>query len=492
MERVWHGVPADSTRTSISFSEQDLEVFSDASGDRNPLHLCKDYARRTPYGQQVIFGCLGAMACLGRLVLPESRTVTSLQAEFRPMFLGVNYRVETSEKEGIFVVQLFDGGLPVVSLSLTTGSTGGSVPDSEQTPGPPFFEHREAVVREPEEIIPGLEIAGEYAVDHSALAVLSKRWGDVDSFLATILCWSSYLVGMELPGASALFSKMALHFDPVVRRPERLAYQASVASVESRFSQIRMEAVLRARGHVIASGQLWSFVRPRLPEVEQTGVTGVRPDALFGRAAAVIGASRGLGAAMRRALDSRGASVYSLARSPSSTETPLSEVGDAADPLALRRLRDRVVKEQGRLDFLICNACPPMLPLRLEASSAERVGAYINLAVSLALTPLCWFLDLLNSSNGCAVIISSLAVEQPVSEWPHYIAAKQAVEMLARVASLQYPRVHMLIVRPPKLLTTLTNTPMGRLGAMSPGLFANHLATRLEQPLEPGRIEIFT
>jgi hypothetical protein len=55
---------------------------------------------------------------------------------------------------------------------------------------------------------------------------------------------------------------------------------------------------------------------------------------------------------------------------------------------------------------------------------------------------------------------------------------------------MQYRRVRTLIVRPPKLLTTLTNTPLGRLGAASPALLANRIAARLEDPLEPGKTEI--
>jgi len=179
-----------------------------------------------------------------------------------------------------------------------------------------------------------------------------------------------------------------------------------------------------------------------------------------------------------------------MARSGNAGDLSRTEVGDAADPQALRRLGERVSREHGRLDFLICNACPPILPLRLEPNAAGRIAAYINLAVSLTLAPLCEFLELLNSSEGCAVIISSAAVERPVREWPHYVAAKQAVEALARVASLQYPSIRTLIVRPQKLLTTMTNTPMGRLRAASPGQLANRIAARLEDPLKPGETEI--
>ena len=142
------------------------------------------------------------------------------------------------------------------------------------------------------------------------------------------------------------------------------------------------------------------------------------------------------------------------------------------------------------MDFLICNASPPVLPLRLEPNAAGRISAYIDLAVSLILTPLSEFLELLNRSDGCVVIISSAAVESPVREWPQYVAAKQAVEALGFVAALQYPRVRTLVVRPQKLLTSMTNTPMGRLGAASPGFLANRIAARLEEPLEPGKTEI--
>jgi NAD(P)-dependent dehydrogenase (short-subunit alcohol dehydrogenase family)/acyl dehydratase len=466
----------------ITFTERDLAVFSEASGDRNPLHLSQEYARRTPYGQPVVFGCLGAMACLGHIRLPAGWSATSLEAEFlRPMFLGVTYRVETSEKEGKWKARLFDGSLPTVSVTVTAELSHGKEPLEEMAAA---FERREAAVRQQEDIVPGLKISGVYACDAVALA----RWGTVDRLLEMVLCWSSYVVGMELPGESALFSKLALHFHGTARWPAMMAYRASVAAVDSRIGQISMDVSLLASDSVVASGQCWSYIRPPVPEVEEIDSTEVSPDSLAGRTAVVIGSSRGLGAAMKRAIELRGAVVYGLARSGDAGR--LSEMGDAADPEVLRQLRERVSREQGRLDFLVCNACPPILPLRLEPNAAERIGAYINLAVSLTLAPLAEFLELLNRSGGCAVIVSSAAVEQPVREWPHYAAAKRAVEALGYAASLQYPRVRTLIVRPQKLLTTMINTPMGRVGAASPGLLANRIAARLEDPPEPGKTEI--
>jgi NAD(P)-dependent dehydrogenase (short-subunit alcohol dehydrogenase family)/acyl dehydratase len=476
--------------TSISFTKQDLAAFSEASGDRNPLHLNPEEARRTPYGQPVVFGCLGAIACLGRIHVPSGWSVASLKVEFlRPMFQDVNYRIEVSETTSQWRVRLFDGTLPVISLALTAEFSHGSDTPEELAPAP-MFERRDALVRPEAEIVPGLTVSGTYACNEAALAAVVARWQRPDSFLARILCWCSYLVGMELPGDSALFSKLELCFPGRGDGSTPLAYRASVVSLDSRFGQIRMDVALLSGASPVATGQLWSYVRSPVPELEEIDCTDVRPDGLAGRVAVLTGSSRGLGAALKRSLESRGALVYGIARSPGDADLARTQVGDAADPEALRRLRDRVSKEHGRLDFLICNACPPILPLRLEPNALDRIGAYINLAISLTLAPLSEFLDLLNQSDGCAVIISSAAAEHPVREWPHYVAAKQAVEALGRVASLQYPRVRVLIVRPQKLLTTLTNTPMGRLGAASPGMLARRIADRLESPLDPERPEI--
>jgi len=479
-------VPQQVTQAFLSFTEQDLAVFSEASGDRNPLHLSQEYARQTPYGQRVVFGCLGAMACLGHIRLPAGSSVRSLEAEFyRPLFLGVDYRVEILEEAGRWRGRLFDGSLPVISVTATTWLC------ENEAAGPiatARFERREAAaVRQPGDIVPGLKISGEYACNAAALAA---RWGVGDRRLAAALAWGSYLVGMELPGECALFSKLALHFHGVAIPLAPMVYHASVTAAKPRFGQIRMDVSLLSGASTIASGQCWSYIRSPAPEVTESESPGASPHSLTGRTAVLLGSSRGLGAAIKRALELRGAVVYGMARSTNAVGLSQTEVGDAADPEALRRLRERVLREHGRLDFLICNACPPILPLRLEPNAAGRIGIYINLAVSLTLAPLSEFLELLNRSDGCSVIVSSAAVERPIREWPHYIAAKQAVEALGRVASLQYPRVRTLIVRPKKLLTAMTNTPMGRMGAVSPGLLANRIAARLENPPPPGKTEI--
>jgi len=475
---------------TVLFTEEDLVLFSSASGDRNPLHLSHFYARSTAYGQPVVFGCLGAIACLGKILLPDGWSARSIEAEFaRPMFSNIEYRFETSQKDNKWRVRLFDGSAAVVSITLTA-ELHRENPVPQQIAVASSFERSEAVTRLEADIVPGLEVSGFYACNSRALASLASRWGIADRFLLQLLCWSSYLVGMELPGESALFSRLVLNVDGRESPAAVMAYRAAVASVDSRFGQVTIDVSLFNDGWRVASGRLSSFMRSPVPRLDEIDSTQITPGRLAGRVAILLGSSRGLGASMQQALELRGATVYGMARSENTARRPQTEMGDAKDPGALRRLRDRVLEEHGRLDFLICNACPPVLPLRLEENAVERISDYIHEAVALALAPLAAFLELLNSSGGCVVMISSVYVDHPVKEFPHYVAAKQAVEMLGRVATLQYRRVRTLIVRPPKLLTAMTNTPLGRVDAASPALIANRVAARLESPPEPGSTEI--
>src|SRR3954469_25994694 len=107
---------------TVRFSQEDLELFRDASGDRNPLHLSREYSSKTAYGQQVVFGALGAVACLGRLSYSGGRAIAKMSADFhRPIFLHVDYTVRVSEQGGSQIARLQDGTVPVLTLSIQYG-----------------------------------------------------------------------------------------------------------------------------------------------------------------------------------------------------------------------------------------------------------------------------------------------------------------------------------------------------------------------------------
>jgi len=486
---------------TLRFSQADLELFRDASGDRNPLHLSRDYASKTAYGQQVVFGALGAVACLGHLGQRAGEgSVAKVTADFhRPMFLGVNYGLRVSGQGASETVRLQDGTVPVLTLSVQYRAEGQG---SCRTGGPAHFERTEAKGAKFEDLTAGTEVSGTWAADGEKTGELLWRWnvGDAHRPAAEALLWSSYAVGMELPGTSALFFRVALEFEAAPVPDHSVAYSLKVAGVNKTISQLKVNAELSRNGQRFAHGQVVAFVRPEMPPVNFAAIASTERQPFAGKVAVVVGASRGLGAAIAASLAAGGAHVVGVSRShvswrdglPNELQARLStEAADAADAQALGGLSSQIRDRFGRLDFLICSAFPAIPSLRLEENAAERIRGYLRRSTDLVLAPLCAFLPLLNESKGCAVIVSSVAVEKPVRDWPHYVAAKNAVEGLGVVAPLQYPDTGCLLIRPDKLLTDMTNTPMGRQNAASPLAYAAQICRALETPPAPGTSRVF-
>jgi len=486
---------------TVCFSQADLDLFRDASGDRNPLHLSRDYASKTAYGQQVVFGALGGVACLGRLrQLSESANIAKLTADFhRPMFLGVNYTVRASGQGGSETVRLQDGTVPVLTLSVQYGE---KTQGSRQVARPAHFERTEANELRFQDLPSGTEVNGTWAAESEKTGELCRRWGvqNAGRVVAEALLWSSYAVGMELPGKSALFFRVALEFEAAPITGGAVAYSLKVTGVNKTISQLKVSAELARSGQLYAHGQLVAFVRPEMPPVNFSEIGSTDRQPFAGKVAVVVGASRGLGAAIAASLAAGGAHVVGLSRSDPSWRAGLpnevqprilTEAADASDEQALGALSLRIRDRFGRLDFLICSAFPAIPSLRLEENATDRIRAYLARSTDLVLAPLCAFLPMLNESKGCTVIVSSVAVEKPVRDWPHYVAAKNAVEGLGLVAPLQYPETGCLLIRPDKLLTDMTNTPMGRQNAASPLAYAAQICRALEAPPLAGTSRIF-
>src|SRR5205814_1712906 len=97
--------------------------------------------------------------------------------------------------------------------------------------------------------------------------------------------------------------------------------------------------------------------------------------------------------------------------------------------------------------------------------------------VELVAAPLGAFLPLLDQS--WVLFCSSAALAAPPRDWPHYVAAKGAIEGLGAWLAGAAPGVASVLVRPPKLQTEMTNTPAGRIGAVAVEPVAQWLAERV-------------
>lgn len=93
----------DAVESRKTISESDVYLFAGVTGDFNPVHVDKEYAKRTIFGGRVAHGPLTFSLCAGLLgtELPGLGTIAiSNQVRYqRPVYIGdtIAVRVEVGE-----------------------------------------------------------------------------------------------------------------------------------------------------------------------------------------------------------------------------------------------------------------------------------------------------------------------------------------------------------------------------------------------------------
>ncbi len=489
---------SDRVDLPLRFTDDDLALFAAASRDENPLHRDPAYARTTVFGAPVVYGALATLAALGRLSPRPGQRLVRLSVEFAgPLFVGVDYTTEVDETaSGRVRVRVRDGRRVVLRLTarFADGPAESYTLPDEAGHGP--HEPQEAADWPAEALTPGHVVTGRYAARPTALGALLTRYDlavrGVGPRQAEALLGCSYLVGMRLPGRRALFSDVTLDFDDEPAAAEDSeGFSLCLDALHADFGLASLSATFS--GRLVARGQITAFVRRPVgtPSLDAASGPGGPSQALAGKVAVVTGASRGLGAALAQAFAQQGCTVVGTWHRSAAEAEALAAIiraaggrfeayqSDAADPADAARLAAHLTAEHGGIDFLVCNACPALRPLWLDPASTTRVIEHVTQSVAMVAVPLAHLLAPLGARSGAAVIVSSSALDAPPAEWPHYVAAKRAVEGLAEVAAAEHPEVGVWVARPPKLLTELVNTPLGRQGAADPGRYAADLVGAL-------------
>ncbi len=491
---------------TLTFTDETMAWFEAASRDTNPLHRDETYARTTQFGRRVVYGMLGAVAALGRIPVPAGSRIRLWTVEFAaPLFVGISYQLEVKQlgnDRWSAVVSEGSRTLLKATARLASGAADATMPRSGG-----FALRSEPAVRTATDLESLPPISGRYTVNPEAFARLLDILGiapdTVSMALCTAMLWSSWLVGMEIPGRQALFNGATFEMAEDRPTPDGFDFTATIKGVDPRFGLIRTGAELSTEAGAVARCEVRSFVRkesdpatdPELPLLLGTG------EPLAGKTALVIGASRGLGALIARGLALQGATVHGNYHRSAERFARLRDglgplghrlvdaPGDGSDPAWCRATVERIVAEHGRLDLLVCNACPTILPMAYEAASAAAVHSYIADAVALASNPLAASLAPLSDSEGRVIVISSAYAEKAPANFPHYVAAKCAIEGLVRSAAGHHTKVGFLLIRPPRLEGEL-NIPFAGEIALPAARAAVAILAAITAPVQPGNAAI--
>jgi len=320
------------------------------------------------------------------------------------------------------------------------------------------------------------------------------------AFHVAAVAFASYLIGMELPGERALFWRVHLSFpDRGPLDPEPWSWQATVDGTDARFALTRLSATAADGSGTVAILQLEAFERHPPNAAPWAGLAAPDTPELAGRQALVIGASRGLGAALTRGLALHGADVVGGSRGAPEEAGSVAaglpdragEVrmlqGDAADASWCARAVEACTARGKGLDLLVLSASPALRRLDLVPVAIDRIQDHVRAAIALVAQPLAAALPALTAHRGTVVLVSSSAVSEPVPDQAHYAAAKAATEALLRAAAAAHPDLRCIVLRPPRLDTGFTHNP-SLAGAMAPARVVRTLLAALRDPTPGVRV----
>ncbi|MCU1646748.1 MAG: hypothetical protein JWN03_7023 [Nocardia sp.] len=478
------------------FTAADLERFAAATGDRNPLHLDLRFAQQTHYGELVVHGVLGVLAAFGQLGPAVSRVV-ELQVGFHhPMTLGSRVRI-TSDLAAE-TLRLRSAGLTVCTVRyrlaeepLTAGEPGDGTPPGAVTRAEPEAEARVM------DIDALAALGAEVGTHRSDTAAVREILGNaaLPEHLVATLAWAGFWTGMRTPGRNAVLCGLRVTFSSLVAAGPEIQYRTQPPDVCPRTGFVRVNAVVAGRVH--ATVAIESFLRQPAPQATAASIAAhLRPGKrLAGRTTLVVGGSRGLGRALSLGLMSQGARVLAVSRAAAAHVAQMrDELGDGAERLHgieadatdAVALRIALPPDLTRLDGLVLCSTPRLASLPLHIDASEIAAKYVNDCVRHCWDPLAACRDLL-VKDAFVVIVSSRAVADPPMLWPHYVAAKGALEGFATYLARNFPW-RVVVTRPPRMWTDLTSAPLSHVSAIATEAVAAEVVMAL---LEDGDGAVF-
>jgi NAD(P)-dependent dehydrogenase (short-subunit alcohol dehydrogenase family)/acyl dehydratase len=484
---------------NLRLTEEHIRRFAAASGDRNPLHVDELFARATPFGRCISHGALVGIAGLGSVDKAVLRHTTQVELDFRqPVFPGESYTItctEAAEESGR--VEVMRAGRLATAITVRADRAEPPLPHvssdtRSSAPASPRHHTLEELAAEKP------SISERYSCAVELLSALARDLG-ADGVPEPLLAWlaaASFTVGMLIPGRDALFARARLS-----RAAEEAdgTVSAAVRMTDARTGLVVVDATL-ADGAASARMQLHAFARaaPPLPDRSSIGRYLAPSTKLRGQNFLVVGASRGLGAALCGALATQEATVWAMfARCEDRAEQLAGEFGpervrllqaDAEDLDRTRAALDVVRGEARRLDGVCVCAAPPLYESGLHPDEMEATLRFMHSSVAMALTPLSGALELL-SPSGWIVLTSSSALVDPPERWPQLNLAKAALEGAAAYCA-RHSQARVLVLRPPKMWTDATNTPLGRIGAIPADQVAAAVVSRLTRADPPSGLAV--
>lgn len=487
----------------MKFSEQQLTTFAQLSHDINPLHLNEQYAHSTPFGRRVFYGCAAVLWALGHWARGRAFQLEFIKVNFKkPLFLDEEYQIQIEDKGHQVLIRIRKNASIRMSLSFTwTSASFASIEMHSRK-----FHPRQAAragIDFKDDIPAILEEARRYQIDVDAIGKLASdfelRVGQLPMHQIEAMCWASYLVGMQIPGRQALFTNFEFTFDNKVETM-RFSLSALSAELHEQFNHIEITGA----GAGIASFNIVSWIRPEPVRFDLStlqAAIGIS-DKFTEKTILVTGASRGLGSVLARAFALHGADVVVNYRSNTAEALSIKQdieslgrkatlaQGDVSTSIGVEAILKTIEKNAIEIDMLINSALPPPIAASLPEQSEEDVLAYVSIALGITVRTSYGLLQALKP-GGTFLTISSIFVTHPEPKFSAYTTAKFAIEGWICAIAKETPSKNFVIVRPPRMLTDMTNASQSSRNYVPASEVARQIICAMTPGSEPGNMKYF-
>jgi acyl dehydratase len=450
------------------FDTADQEIFARDSGDRNPVHLDREAARRTLAGSTVVHGVHALLWSLDGVIpqLPPGTILQEVRVEFKNwIYVGSVVSANlTNIAENTANICLKVGQVTVTSVfirfddsiapDLDRASTSWEVAPISTEPADP----------DSAELLECGGVVGFASAPERLAAAWPRLAQNISPAGIAAIIASSTLVGMECPGRYSIYKELILNFchNEPSSNGTGLSYRVQRYDERFRLITLRVEGVVDGykllEGTIKAIASLPPFQQPSIYKLMEQ----ICPDQFNQTCSLIIGGSRGLGELTAKALAAGGGKVivtYALGRADA--ERVSREIQTAGGTCKILRYD---VTRSAALQLAHLNddithvyyyATPrivqPKIPLFLEARFSVFVEFYLK-----GFSDLCGFLRLQRRRSVRIFYPSTVFVETRPSDMTEYAMSKAAGEILCADINRFLGGVEVLVRRLPRLETDQT------------------------------------